>query len=32
MASNIQQKYLKDETNNIISPVTSIDSVYTGEG
>lgn len=25
-------KYLKDENNNIISPVTSLDSVYTSSG
>ena len=29
---SINQKYLKDENNNTISPVTSAESVYTGEG
>lgn len=30
--TNVNQKYLKDENNNIISPVTSLDSVYTSNG
>lgn len=30
--ANVNQKYLKDENNNIISPVTSLDSVYTSNG
>lgn len=27
-----KQKYLKDEDGNIISPVTSLDSIYTSSG
>lgn len=30
--SNVKAKYLKDENNNIISPVTSLDSVYASNG
>lgn len=30
--STAKQKYLKDENGNIISPVTSLDSVYTSNG
>ena len=29
---NINIKYLKDENNNVISPVTSVDSIFTSGG
>lgn len=29
---NVNIKYLKDENNNVISPVTGTNSVYTGGG
>ena len=30
--STAKQKYLKDEDGNVISPVTSLDSIYTSSG
>ena len=30
--STAKQKYLKDENGNIISPITSVDSIYDSQG
>lgn len=30
--STVSQKYLKDESGNMISPITSVDSIYDAQG
>ena len=30
--STAKQKYLKDENGNMISPITSVDSIYDSQG